>query len=90
MPPVHGEEVTSFLLASSWDRTAGDASKVVPCLLLLTETSVDGSDESIRHLKFLRCPETPMSQWMLEISLSSAPRRAIEVLPGLTAVTVSI
>jgi hypothetical protein len=89
VPPLHGEEVTSFLVASSWDRSGTDAAKIVPCLLFLTQSSFDDSDTTSHNLKFLRCPESPISQWILEISLTNAPRSAIEVLPGLTSVTVS-
>lgn len=41
-----------------------------------------------RNLKIIRCPTTPISQWGLEIGTSSEPRRATEVQPTASDVTV--
>lgn len=93
IPPIPDEDVVGFRIAPSWDRSTGDAEEAAgagvaptPCLLLLTECS-DYQGETIRSLKIIRCPVNPITMWELESAMLADPRRAVEVLPGLTPVT---
>ncbi len=90
VPPMLDEEVVGFRVVPTWDRSAvEDASTAVPApaLLMLTQTR-DDFGNTARSLKILRCPVNPVSMWALEVGCLAEPRLAVEVLPGLTPVTV--
>jgi hypothetical protein len=91
VPPIPDEDVVGFRIAPSWERGGAGAEATeaapTPCLLLLAE-SKDALGETQRSLKVLRCPVNPLPVWELESAMLADPRRAVEVLPGLTPVTV--
>lgn len=91
LPPVHNEKIISFRVVPTYDKNTKDGAEVTPALLLLTQRqSVLDSTPYERYLKILRCPTTSIGNWALEMGTLDDPRRAKEVQPNTTEVTVRI
>ena len=93
LPPVHNEKIISFRIVPTYEKTVKDdaSPEITPALLLLTQThSVLATSPYERYLKILRCPTTPINLWALEMGSLDDPRRAKEVQPNTSEVTVSI
>jgi hypothetical protein len=90
VPPLGNDaDVIGFRIVPTCDKQANnqqECSAVVPGLLLLTQ-STDG-DATERQLRIIRCPDSNLAEWALEVGLMPTPREATEVLPGKSLVTV--
>lgn len=63
---------------------------ITAAILLLTQRpNQDDKSQYDRHVKIIRCPTTPLSDWALEIGALPDPRKATEVQPAAADVTVS-
>lgn len=88
LPPMVDDKVVRFKIVPTYEKDTSSGTSVVitPALLLLTEHQMD--DKPHRQLKIVRCPCSPVSEWALEIGTTPDPRKATEVLPSNTEITV--
>lgn len=94
LPPIPNEKIISFRIVPTYDRSAkglgpDEDVTITPALLLLTQRqNQEDSSKFDRHVKIIRCPNVPLSEWALEIGALPDPRKATEVQPAAAEVTV--
>lgn len=104
VPPIQGTKIITFRVIPTYEKSdvlnrwsskenilelSEKESKVTPGLLLLTQKQNDfDKSKYVRQLKLLRCPQSNISEWGLEIGALPEPRLAAEVQPAHTELTL--
>jgi hypothetical protein len=100
LPPIPNEKIISFRVVPTYNKSlskngavinkGGDSFEKTPGLLLLVQRSASHTiGDFERHLSIIRCPTTNMTDWGLEIGALPDPRKAREVQPAASDITVS-
>lgn len=101
LPPVSFEKFVDFTIIPSYeddphssttimdDSTTIVTTDITPALLIVSQkTNELDETQSNKHLKAIRCPIVDMNHWALEVGTLPDPRKAIEVLPSVSKITV--
>ena len=96
MPPVSFEKFVNFEIIPSYEGNSNPIMEdntitmdVTPALLIVSQKPNELDDTQYnKHLKAIRCPLVDMNHWALEVGTLPDPRKAIEVLPSVSKITV--
>jgi hypothetical protein len=99
LPPIPNEKIISFRIVPTYNKRAltekegnNPTVDITPGLLLLVQKPTDSTSlgQVERFLYSIRCPTVDIPDWGLEIGTLEDPRKAKEVQPAATEITVSL